>query len=237
MTRASNYAERIARTLFAPGSDERACAEVQAALPDYVAQELRGVPVAQRFPDLTQHLLTCAECSALHAALLGRELSPALPPLPPPDVAALRARWQQEGLAAFVTGLTEKIIARVRDIPWPDLREQADIFFDAIGRLGAAWWSGPLPGGALSLAGPSQDEPGLWLAATYVATRRVAANELSPQRSAELRRKGTLAALIRTRARQAARDAGLSKADAERFAEEYTRLITAPGASFPPVAP
>lgn len=76
---------------------QQTCKDIEEILPAYVDDELAGVPVQARFPDVSKHLDECASCSRAHDELynllaLEREgCLPEPPAYPDPHLPFLRA--------------------------------------------------------------------------------------------------------------------------------------------------
>lgn len=106
-------------------------AQAEAELPGYVTDELLGQPVARLYPRLHRHLLHCAVCADLYAAMVAA-LSEAPPPVraPAPDLSFLPPLdLRQEAIR-----VAERVLGRV----WPEVREPlarvAEMFFAELDR-------------------------------------------------------------------------------------------------------
>lgn len=85
---------RLANALAVEVHDPEACRHCQQMMPDLAEAELRGVNIAERFPDLVAHLDTCQDCALDYAELLDilMELEEAMAGPALPDPPALPAR-------------------------------------------------------------------------------------------------------------------------------------------------
>ncbi len=218
--------ERLAGALTGESGQASACADVQAELPAYVEAELRGIPVAQRYPDIARHLLSCEECGALYALMLDRELAagPAALPAPQP-LAVLRQEARFEEMRRFVVAVTEALLKAIRPAALADLADAAQVFFDQVRSLGAAFRLEPAAAHALGQGGDLT--PAVrFLMASFLATQRLGEEAPEAQEGTPARAQLSRADVQRA-ALAAARDGGLRGAEAKRFADAYTDLVMA----------
>jgi hypothetical protein len=158
-------------------------------------------------------------------------LAPEFEPLPVPDLAVFHRRAALTELKAFVLDKTEKLLTIFR-IPAVDLPDLAEAFFDRVQAWGENLWAQPVTSGVYGLDGGEFPQAARFLAATWVATRRLA-RQLTPAGTAAAQAQDQLAATVHQVALRAATDLGLPDRDAARFAAEYTRLVLQPGTRFP----
>lgn len=223
-------AERLAHALIGEPAPVVSCVDVQAQLPVYVEAELRGVSVAQRYPGVARHLLSCEECGALYALVLDRELAPALEPLPAPvPLDVLRQEQRFEEVRCFVVGIAEAALKAIRPAALPGLADAVQVVF---GQLREEMRE---PGGALRLEpatafamgqGGELSPAARFVMASFLATQQLAQAALTAQPGAQPSA-SDLAALARKTAEQAAKDCGLKGDEARRFAGAYAELIAA----------
>ena len=211
--------------MFTSGATDRACAEAQAALPDYVEQELRGAAVTQRFPELTSHLLACPTCGELHAAMLDRELTPQPAPLPAPDVAALRWPVAGEPLRQLVARQARQLLARMARLP-ADFDGLAETFFELTAELGERLTWRPATARAFGLAGPEASYAARCLLATWQAV--LAVRDGLAARPATAGRRIEFERLLQESARAAAGRNGFSRIETRRFTAAFVELALAP---------
>jgi hypothetical protein len=217
---ASDPMERLARALVPP-DDDIGHDESQAQLPAYVEAEMRGVNVAQRFPQLTRHLHHCDECAALHAELLELERTPPqVSHVPALDTSVIKRTWRQRVVSA-----TAAILRALLPEQLPRLQPVADAFFLRLEQLGDQFSLQVVPQVALA-AGAGETTLALrFLAATFVATQELDA-QLTPEKIATLAAEGRLSPLIHRVATSAARRMKLGRYTS-RFAAEYERWLMA----------
>ncbi len=204
-------------------------AEALAQLPAYIEAERLGLPVAQRFPDLTAHLDACLSCAQEYAELLEMVSWQEAEPLPLPAEARQPDLWflqpRAERLRQTVTAIAQALVRTL--LPSAQqrrLRYQLDPFFDRVAELGGQFRLAPaLAPQPLALdesePSPSRD----LLIATYLAAEALtrllpatawAAQPLDP----------TTMTLIRQEAAQAAQTVGLNSGQARDFVEHFTAL-------------
>jgi len=215
---ASDSMERLARALVAP-DEGLSHDEAQAQLPTYVEAEMRGVNVAQCFPQLTHHLGHCDECAMLHIELLELEQELLIAShIPPLDISTIqRARRKR-----LVSG-TADILRAVSPKELPRLQSVADAFFLKLAQLGDQFSLQQVPQMALA-AGAGEATLALrFLAATFVATQELDP-QLAPERIATLTAEGHLSHLICRAATGAARKMKLGR-HTKRFVAEYERWL------------
>ncbi len=199
--------------------------QAEQELPAYVADELLGRPLAQRYPALHRHLLHCQPCAELHVALLA-DLAEEPPSVaaPPPDLSFLPGAYRRR-LRRAVLRLAEAIAAAIQPALQPSLADLAEVLFDEFEALGSSLWATPTPSGGYALAGGELSDEVRLLAATWAATSQLGEGRTA-QQVAELQQTGAWPELARKVAAQAASNLDFTPRQAARFAEEYARLVS-----------
>jgi len=218
--------ERLASALVGEPGPTPACADIQAQLPACAEAELRGISIAQRYPDVVRHLLSCEECGALYALMLERELAPTLEPLPTSvRFHVLRQQQRFEEVRRFVLEVTAAALEVVRPAALPGLAEAAQVFFDQVRSLGGAFRLEPAAAHALGQGGDLS--PAVrFLMASFLATQQLS-QERAEAQGGDLTAAQLPRLAVRRIARAAASNSGLRGAEAERFADAYADLVTA----------
>ncbi len=225
-------AERLTRALRGEKPAGLTCADVQMRLPQLVDAGLRGENVARADPAMAQHLLVCETCSALHALMLDAELAlaPAPAALPFPGVAAILGPTSVEERQAWIAERTREILKALQELlDTTELERATRTFFGLLRRLGGDIELQPAAvyamghGGALSPAAR-------YLAAVYFATQWLAQDQ---NRGDAQRTPAEVTTAARSFALRAAEDLGLPAPSATQFANEFARLVTAPGVRLP----
>jgi len=219
-------AERLAHAVTGEPAATLSCADAQAQLPVCADAELRGIPIAQRYPEVARHLLTCQECGALYALMLDRELAPALEPLPAPARLNVLLRQQRfEEVRRFVLGIAETVLETIRPAALPGLADAAQVFFDQVRALGGAFRLEPAAAHALG-QGSDLSPAVRVLMASYLATQRLA--QARPEGQGDVAPAlGLSRPAIHGAALAAADESGLRGAEAKRFADAYADLLAA----------
>ena len=209
-------AERLAAAMVDDAPDALDHATVEAQLPEYVEAELRGVAVAQVFPEINRHLRRCDDCFELYTDLLQIESGELPEPLPLPQAPYL------DRLRILVLQGTETILDALHRERLRDLPLVAEVFFTT--------WQGqfdrlllqPQPQTAFNF---SSDTPVAlqFLAATLVTTGRLG-QTLSEVQVTSLQAAGQLESAVRREALRVASDLGFRR-EAGLFAEQYTRWM------------
>jgi hypothetical protein len=198
-------------------------------LPQLVDAGLRGEAIARADSAVAQHLLVCETCSALHALMLDAELAiaPAPAPLPFPGVAAILGPSTAEEIQAWIMAQTREILKALHGlVDPPELERAAKTFFGLLRRLGGDIELHPAAAYALGHGGELAPAA-RYLAAVYLATQWLAQDPAQEHNAAQR----TTAA--RGFALRAAEDLGLPASSATQFANEFARLVTAPGVRLP----
>lgn len=229
---ADDPARRLAEALVP--DDRYSHAQAEAELPLYVTDELLGRPAARLYPALHRHLLHCRQCRGLHAALLvDLAEEPAAVPVPTPDLSFLPVPDYWGRLRVAALRLAQAIAAALQPALAPRLAGLAELLFDELQDLGPDLWVAPPTGRAFAFAeGELSDEVRL-LTAAWATTRQLG-ERLTPDQMAGLRRTGAWPATARQVAAQAAANLGFERAAADRFAQEYARLVASDPSLVPP---
>lgn len=199
-------------------------AQAEQDLPAYVADELLGRPLAQRYLALHRHLLHCQPCAELHAALLADLVEePPSVAAPPPDLSFLPGASRRR-LRRAVLRLAEAIAEAIQPALRPALAGLADVLFEEFEALGSALWAMPAASGGYALGGGEVSEEVRLLAATWATTAQLGEGRTSEQ-IAELQRTGAWPALAHDIAARVALNLDFPPRQAARFADEYARLV------------
>ena len=220
-------AERVARAVIADAPDPATCEAIQAQMPEYVGVELRGGAAARTFPEVHRHLLTCQECSTLHAELHDLELGPQLAPLPAPDLTALRWPVAGEPLRQLVARRARQLLPRMA-APLAGFDELVETFFELVDDFGERVTWGPTTSNAFGLAGDEAAAAVRYLVATWQASLAVRAGLAA--RPGIAARRVEFERLLDESARGAARRNGIEGAEARRFTATFIELALAPAA-------
>jgi len=225
-------AERLTRALRGEKPAGLTCADVQMRLPQWVDAGLRGENIAQTDPAVAQHLLVCETCSALHALMLDAELAIAPAALPFPGVAAILGPSSTEEIQAWIMARTRELLTALKDLTDPaELERAVKTFFGLLRRLGGAVELQPAAAYAMGHGG-ELPPAARYLAAVYLATQWLAQDPVQ-NRGAPQRLPTEVASAARGFALRAAEDMGLPGPSAVQFANEFARLVTAPGVRLP----
>lgn len=227
-------AERLTRALRGEKPAGLTCADVQMRLPQWVDAGLRGDNIARADPAVAQHLLVCETCSALHALMLDAELAiaPAPAALPFPGVAAILGPSSAEEIQAWIMARARELLKTLQGLVDPsDLERAARTFFGLLRRLGGDIELQPAAAYAMGHGG-ELPPAARYLAAVYFATQWLA-HDPAQNRGDDQRTPAEVASAARTFALRAAEDLGLPAPSATQFANEFARLVTAPGVRLP----
>jgi hypothetical protein len=197
-----------------------ACEACRAQLAAYVEAETEGTDVAERFPVIWRHLLTCDACGELYADLLEVTLveeSEGLPPVPKsarPDLSFLPSRIAV--LRHEVEEITTRIVREMKPQALGELTVLCDIFFERIEALDDGFQINSAAG--LAMAFGSEASPALpILASTYkVTTEVMEALESDEVLSTED---------IKRLAQSEARRLGMNRSQAKTFANRYLEAL------------
>lgn len=200
--------------------DEAKCEWCRDMLAAFVEAGLAGEDTAQRFPDVKEHLDTCADCEQEYAALLDLALAdehnllPEAAGLLEPDLTFLRSA----SLPAFVRELVTSLAQSFNPEVLAELRSLLDSFLERAAALG----SQPVPAIPPVLGeGPSALRV---LAATYGATQAVVAQ--LPLADLEMQiAQQTLRPTLYHLAEQEALRQGFEAPQAQRFADQYAEFV------------
>ncbi len=217
-------AERVTRAVIADAPDPATCEAIQGQMPDYAGVELRGGAAARTFPEVHRHLLTCLECSALHAELLELERGPQLAPLPAPNLAALRWPVAGEPLRQLVARRARQLLPHMA-APLAGFGELVEAFFEVVDQLGERLTWSPATARAFGLAGPEASYAARCLLATWQAALTV--RDGLATRPAIAARRTEFERLLQESARDAAGRNGFSRDEAERFMAAFVELTLA----------
>lgn len=204
------------------------CEECRALLPGYVDAEVGGLPVAEIYPQMKQHLKFCLDCEAAYSQILrvatleDTGALPALASFSPPDLSFL----PRVSFVEYVGSLARMLVRNVA----PDLQQTVssvqDFVLKRIETLGTAVTLRSVPQAVTAFGGldPRSKRAAALLLATFAATRSLI-SDLAPDEIRASANAGRLAGIARKHAEQAGRAAGLRGKDLQAFAGEYSDLI------------
>ncbi|MCS6845998.1 MAG: hypothetical protein NZ528_17035 [Caldilineales bacterium] len=206
--------------------------QAEEELPAYVADELLGRPLAQRYPSLHRHLLHCRQCAELHAALLA-DLAEEPPdvPVPPPDLSFLSGVYRRR-LRRAALQLAEAIVEALQPALRSSLAGLAEVLFDELEALGSALWAAPAASGGFALAGGELSDEARWLAAAWATTAQLGEGRTA-QEVADLQRTGAWTVLAQETAARVAANLDFPPRQAAQFAQEYARLVAGDPSAVP----
>jgi hypothetical protein len=217
---------QLARAVAGVRDSTMTCEECQSWLPAYVDAEVGGLTVGQMYPEVKRHLDLCPDCEAEYLEMLELALAEdagelSVPDkLPVPDLTFL----PRLSLPDYVRSLAEEIISATRPHLVGDLRAITDIFFERVATLDVQFTLGPGFAPALGFGAGEVPEALEVLAATYLATHSLT-EALSSKEIGTQARAGQLQETLRQKGEEAARDVGLSRQQAQAFAEKYAELV------------
>lgn len=205
-------------------SGELSCEERQTLLPACVEAELRGENVAERFPDLWQHLLICDACGSIYADLLEVTMLeeagqlPDLITIPTPDLSFLPSLAPT--MRRAITDIATTIVTRLVPESTTTFTLLCEVFFERVEALGGAFQIHSASDLALAF-GAETSFPLSILAATFETTRNLTSMvEQRPTTDVT-----EWSDLIKQTAHKQARQLGLSRSQANKFAAEYLQTI------------
>lgn len=194
--------------------------EFEDQLPSYIADEIGGLPAAQRYPDVKRSLNIFPEREQEYLELLylaqleDEDKLPRPENIPPVDLSFLPKPTHT--LAELVDTLAQEIIAKIKPELMDSLQDIRDGFFTLVNRQGGKLV--PVLDDMHSQLGIGSDAPNdtlLYLAATQMATQDHF--DVPAQEVWSMGRSGDLFKV----ALQAARKVGLDEDAANAFAKQY----------------
>ena len=214
----------LAETLESVGKDdlsgELSCEEHQLLLSVCVEAELRGENIAERFPDLWQHLLICDACGSIYADLLEVTILeeagqlPAPTTIPTPDLSFLPS--PAPTMRQVITEIATTIVTRIAPESITTFTLLCEAFFERVETLGGTFQIHSTSDLALAF-GAETSFPLSILAATFETTRNLA-SMVEKRPLADVTESNDL---IKQTARKQARRLGQSRSRANKFAAEY----------------
>ncbi len=210
--------DRLVRVL-----DEHAvsvqCEECEAMLPTLADEEMAGLRISERYPELALHIDTCPTCGPAFADLLDVLLADergefTAPDAVPPPRLPLSLRLER------FTILLARAVLRVNGPSLEMLSDVARVFFERLSETDGQFTLAYAPAAVMGLGGESPALPAL------VAAYRTAAAVIQSRPPGGLRAlhaEGKLEPLIRARAEEEAKAARLSRSEASVFVAEVTR--------------
>lgn len=137
-----NQTKAMLKAIFDDATLPEACAACQTDLAAYIDAELEGQPAADRFPEVTAHLVTCTDCqqayvelkTLLSAEWQGRLAVPPVAPafdfsyLPEPTKDAAPRAWRLDELGRLVIQLSGDLLRSVQGPAWqPSYLKSANV--------------------------------------------------------------------------------------------------------------
>lgn len=204
---------------------ERECNPYQRALPDYVEAEVNGQPVRRLFPDMARHLELCPNCGQVYVDLLGLALEAEAKPLPIPssapmlDLSFLPSLTPAERICQVIEPLAKEILRRLDPKLLADLPAAGRALCQRLGELGIGLQI--RPGSAPALGFGAELPPAFQsLVAVCVATVQVIQTLSTEELETELA-SARPSDVLRKHAHSAAREVGMGRREANRWAELY----------------
>ena len=207
------------------------CAIAESWLPSLVADEVAGVDVAAKYPDLKRHLDQCPACEQLYGELMALTLDEAAAvqpqplPIPTPDLSFLPPLPTLPTLARqLVYDVAHHALQQLAPKAVAHLAMLDELFFQRLDLLGGKVPAYRAPAAALS----GNEDPAsavlLTLTVAYLTTEQIATTFAVP----ELRQQLPLASFhqtIQQTATQIAQANGMTAADAQTFGLVYTSEV------------
>ncbi|MDH7487118.1 MAG: zf-HC2 domain-containing protein [Anaerolineae bacterium] len=221
--------QRLAQALTGQPDSRLTCVACEEALPAYVDDEIAGLDVARRHPEIKHHLDLCEACASTYARLQQLAWQMEQYPVPPAPASALdlgflpRLTWQEK-MREVISGLAEELTAMLAPQDMDILDAIRDTLFARLETLGKAFQVQEAAPAALGL--DSEAPEGLRiLATTYLATLEVAG--ASPATALQERMQDTQwVARLRRRVESIARETGMTRRGARDLAQRYVELVT-----------
>ncbi|MCI0478852.1 MAG: hypothetical protein L0Y55_21630 [Anaerolineales bacterium] len=222
--------QRLGEALWSEPDAQLTHAQCRAALPQFVDAELENEPVAQTFAAVKHHLDQCDSCSAEYADLLETALADergaVLEPnaMPRPDLSFLPKPAPTRTLRVIVLEWTRHLLPTFAPGLERELAVIADTFFARVLPLKTY----ELRVGAVQAMGLGRSESSTTLeilAACYASTQLLL-NEITRQDMDAWLEQGTITQNVETRASDTARQIGIPRETAARFARAYAEQIT-----------
>lgn len=227
---ADNGLRRLAQALTGQPDSRLTCAACEEALAAYVDDEISGVDVVRKHPDVKHHLDLCEPCASIYARLLQLvwELEQRPQPLPTPesalDLSFLPRLTFQERAREYVSALAEELTAILAPQEMDVLKIIRDAFFAKVAAFGGQFTLREATQVALGF--DTEAAEGLRiLATTYIATMEVA-RTLPATALREQMQEALWADKLRQRVEKLARGMGMPRQRARTFAQRYVELVT-----------
>ena len=199
--------------------------EAQAMLPDYVTDELLGLPVRERYPRLHRHLLHCQICTDMYTSMMS-DLTHAFPQptvMPQPDLSFLLEAppSRLHALLSDVRNTTRQALKAIVAVEWPQLQDEVEmmlrVLFRQIDQFGDDFVLQPHAARAMGFGSGeallsqrmalSLHKTLMALKETYEGQEKIDAERLMAEAKAAIE--------------DAAQDAGLSGEEKDRFVKAY----------------
>ena len=214
---------RLLEALFADESFSHE--EAQAMLPDYVTDELLGLPVRERYPRLHRHLLHCPICADMYANMI-RDLTEEVPipaVMPQPDLSFLPVPVSSRlnALLGDVRSTTRQALEAIVAAGWPQFQDEVGmvlrVFFRQIDQFGDDFILQPHAARAMGF-GPGEAHLSQRMALAIHKTLMALKKTYEGREEVDAER---LMAEAKAAMEDAAQDAGLSGKEKARFVEAY----------------
>ena len=226
---AESGSRRLAQALTGLLDSRLTCKVCEEALAAYVDDEISGVDVARKYPDVKRHLDLCQDCASIYIRMLqlAWEVEQRLQSLPVPesalDLSFLPRPTFQDRAREYVSALAEELTAILAPQEMDVLKIIRDTFFARIAAFGEQFTL--REGAQVAMGFDSEATEGLRiLATTYIATLEVAM--ATPMITQEQIEDAQWAHELRRRVENLARDMGMGHQWARTFAQRYVELIT-----------
>jgi len=222
--------QRLAQALTGQPDSRLTCEVCEEALAAYVDDEISGVDVTRKYPDVKHHLDLCEACGSIYARLLqlAWEVEQRPQPLPAPestlDLSFLPRLTFQEMAQEYTCALAEELTSILAPQQMEALKAIRDAFFARVAAFGRefALWEGM----QVALGFDSGVTEALRiLATTYIVTLE-AAKTSPPTTLRGQMQEVQWAHTLRQRAEKLARVIGMPRQQARAFAQRYVELIT-----------
>ena len=194
----------------------------------YVVDELMGLDVGKRYPELHHHLQQCPQCAELHTSLLEDFTENPVPvESPSPDLSFLpQLAPTQTSLLQDLPAATKAAIEFLVSIEWPELKTEiaiaARIFFRQLENFDGEFRLQPGMAHAMGFGGGEVSVSQRLVVASYRANQILQSTVLDNQSlgPAQIRTAARSAAL------QASQELKLSGGERERFVKAYQNWAT-----------
>ncbi|MBC8448213.1 MAG: zf-HC2 domain-containing protein [Chloroflexi bacterium] len=221
---------RLAQVVTGQPDRRIMCSACEEALPAYVDDEISGVDVAGKHPDVKHHLDLCEACASTYAHLLQlawemEQHAAALPALESAlDLSFLPRLTFQEKIREYVSALADELTPMLAPQDMDILEAIRDTVFAQLEALGKPFQLQEAAPAALGF--DSEVPEGLRiLATTYVATLEIASATPATVLQQQMQ-EPQWAEELRPRVEKIARGTGMARQRARDLAQRYVELVT-----------